>query len=110
MKVRLTANKNSVAITTNNETYPLLRKIVKGYCENNLIPQDPLLSERVSELSGKPGINDYGNLDGLPTRSANDMEIFLRDAKIDPRKVLLDLKRIIKSIEPDIEILTSDED
>ena len=106
MKLRMTAQKNSVMIDTDTDVYPFMRKVVKGYCENNLISQNPFLSEKVSEFSGEPGVNDYGNLDGLPTRSANSMEIFLRDAKIEPQKALSDLKRIVKSIEPSIEIIT----
>jgi hypothetical protein len=106
MKLRMTAQKNSVMIDTDTEVYPFIRRVVKGYCENNSISQNPFLSEKVSEISGEPGVNDYGNLDGLPTRSANNIEIFLRNARIEPQKVLSDLKRIIKSIEPSIEIIT----
>lgn len=99
MKVRIVELQNSIRLVSDDETYPLIRNVVLAYCENKLIPQNPLLSERVSAMSGKPGINS----DGLPPRCNNEMEIFLRDTELQPNKVASELRDIIQLLE--IEIL-----
>ena len=99
MKVRIVELKNSIRFVSDDEAYPLIRNVVLAYCENKLIPQNPLLSERVSAMSGKPDINN----DGLPPRCGNEIEIFLRDAGLQPNLITSELKGIIRLLE--IEIL-----
>lgn len=101
MKVRMMALKNSISIIPSSDAYAFIRSVILAYCDNNCIPQDPLLEERVCGLSGKAGINS----DGLPPHFNNEIELFLRDAKLNPEVVMEELKAIILQLEPDITIL-----